>query len=58
MIPKAYSFEHARMVDIDTHAALDKLITERRARGISPAQLADFERWHRAKLTAWIASQS
>jgi len=58
MIPKAYSFEHAGMVDIDTHATLDRVIAERSARGMSPEQLVEFERWHYAKLTAWIASRS
>ncbi len=50
MMSQAYSFEAKSMVTIMTEAQLIDLIEERRARGMSEEQLADFENWHRAAL--------
>lgn len=40
------------MVTIMTEAQLVDLIEERRARGVNEEVLADFETWHRARLSA------
>jgi hypothetical protein len=40
------------MVTIMTEAQLIDLIQERRARGMNEEVLADFEAWHRARLSA------
>jgi hypothetical protein len=50
-MPKnAYSFTAQSTITVLTHAQLDGLLQERRARGMSEERLAEFEAWHRAAL--------
>ncbi len=57
MISQAYSFEAESMITIMTEAQLIDLIEERRARGMSAEQLAEFEAWHQAALSSPPASE-
>ena len=52
MMPyKAYSFTAQSNITVLPHAQLYGLIQERRERGMSEEKLAEFEAWHRAKLS-------
>lgn len=57
MPEKAFSFTLMEEVEIVSPTQLQELIAERRARGMSPEQLRDFERWHSAALMRWLASE-
>jgi hypothetical protein len=57
MMSQAYSFSASSMITIMTEAQLIDLIEERRARGVNPKTLADFEAWHRAALAKGLNSE-